>query len=70
MMRKIWIYSLEVIQCIRSSYCIDNLFIIYLFLKRNSIKRNYVGKFDITCGMFSNVIINNIISLVLRDIIA
>ena len=63
MMRKIWEFSQAVIQCVRSSYCIDNLFIIYLFLKRNSILNgNYAGTFDISCSMFSNVI-----SLVLRD---
>ena len=35
----------------------DTLFIIYLLLKRNSIfKRNYAVTFDVSCGMFSNVI--------------
>ena len=36
---------------------------IYLF----RLKRNYVGTFDVSCGMFSNVTISNFISLVLRD---
>ena len=55
-MHKIWKYPQDVIQCIRSRYCIDNLFIIYSFLKRNSIfKRNYGGTFDVSCIMFSNV---------------
>ena len=46
------------------SYCIDNLFIIYRFPKRNSplFKRNYAGTFDVSDDMFSNVI-----GLVLRD---
>ena len=61
MMRKIWKYPQDVIQCVsRSSYCIDNSFIMYLFFKRNSIT------FDVSCGMLSNVIICNVISLVLR----
>ena len=63
MMRKIWKYQRDVIQCVRSSFCIDNLFIIHLFLKRNSVlKGNYAGIFDFSCGMFSNVI-----SLVLKQ---
>ena len=52
MMRKIWKYLRYVIQCVRSSCCINNLFIKYLFLKRNSIfKRNYAVTFDVSCGM-------------------
>ena len=51
------------IECVISRYCIDNLFIIYLFLNRNFIfKRNYSGTFDVSCDTFSNVI-----SLVLKD---
>ena len=39
------------------------VFIMYLFFKRNSIfKHNYARTFDVSCGMFSNVI-----SLILRD---
>ena len=47
-----------------SSNCIGNLFIIYLFL----FKRNYPGTFVISRNFFSNVIINNFISLVRREI--
>ena len=50
---------LAVIQCVKSNYCIDDLFIIhlYLFLKKNSVfKYNYAGKFDVSCGLFSNFI--------------
>ena len=63
MMREIWKYPRDVIQYVKSSYCIDNLFIIYLFLKRNSI----LNIINVSCGIFSKVIISNIISLVLRD---
>ena len=35
--------------------------------KKFHFKRNYVGKLDISCGMFSNDIISNVISLVLKD---
>ena len=50
------------IQCVSSIYCIGKLFIIYLSLKRNpNFKHNYSGTFDVSCGMFSNVI-----SLMLR----
>ena len=50
-------------QCVRSSNCVDNLFIIYLFLKRNPIsRRNYAGTLDVSFDTF-----NNAISLVLRD---
>ena len=66
-MHKIWKYKRDVIQCVRSSYCIDNLFIIYLFLKYSIFKRNYLETYDVSCSMFSNVIISNIISLILRD---
>ena len=63
MMRKIWKYPRDVIQCIRASYCIDNLSIIYLFFKRFSVfKCNYGGTFDVSWVMFSNVF-----SLVVRD---
>ena len=31
------------------------------------MKCNYVGTFDISCSMFGNVIISNVISLVLND---
>ena len=56
-------------QCIRSSYCIDNFFYYIPFPpKKIHFKRNYVGTFDdVSCGMFSNFIISNIISLVLSD---
>ena len=64
MMPKMCKYPQDVIRCVRSSYYIDKLLIIYLFLKRNSISN---GTFDISCGMFSNVIISNVINLVLRD---
>ena len=38
-------------------YCIDKLFIIYIFVKRNSVfKRNYAEMFDVSCGTYSNVI--------------
>ena len=58
-------YPLDVIQCVRSSYCVDNSFIIILFPKRNSIfKRNYAKIFDVSYGRFSNDI-SNIISLVI-----
>ena len=51
------LYTQDVIQCIRSSNCIDNLVIIYIFLKRNSFcKRHYAGTFDVSCGMFNDVI--------------
>ena len=51
------------IQCDRSSYCTDNLFIIYLFPQKEYLfKSNYAGTSDDSCGMFSDVI-----SLVLRD---
>ena len=41
---------------------------LYTFsLKEFHFKRNYVRTFDISCGMFSNVIISDIISLVLID---
>ena len=67
-MPKIQKYPRDVIERFKSSYSIDNLFIIYLLLKRNSIfKRYYAATFDISRGMFSNGIINNVISLVLRD---
>ena len=33
-MPKIWKYPQDVIQCVRSSYCIGNLFIIYISLKK------------------------------------
>ena len=37
--------------------CIDYLYSIYIFLKKLSIfKRHYAGTFDVSCGMFSNVI--------------
>ena len=36
-MLKIWKYPQDMIQCVRSSYCIDNLLIIYIFRKRNTI---------------------------------
>ena len=66
-MHKIWKYPRDMIQYIRSSSCI-NLFSINIFFKRSSIfKRNYAGTFDVPCGMFCNVIINNVISFVLRD---
>ena len=43
-------------QCIKLSYCIDNLFIMYLFIKRNSnFKCYYLGTFGVSCSMFSNV---------------
>ena len=38
---------------------IELLYIIYL--------RNYMGTFDVSCCMFSNVIFSNVIRLVLRD---
>ena len=45
-----------------------NLFIIYNFLKKKfHFERKYAGTFDVSCGMFSYVIISNVISLVLRD---
>ena len=41
------------VQCVRSRYCIDNLFIIYIHLKRKSIcKCNYAATFDVTCLVF------------------
>ena len=49
------------IQCVGASYCIYNLFIIYLLLKKH-YKRYYAGTFDVPYGMF-----NNAISLVLGD---
>ena len=51
-MRKIQKYPRDVIHCVRSSYCIDNLLIKQL---------NCAGTFD-ACDMYSNVI-----SLVSRD---
>ena len=51
------------IQYVSSIYCVDNLFIVYLSLKRNpNFKHNFLGTFGISCGMFSNVI-----SLMLKD---
>ena len=51
------------IQCVRSSNCIENVFITYFFLKRNfSSKRNHAGTFAFSGDMFSNVI-----NLALRD---
>ena len=67
MMCKIWKYPRDMIPCIRSSYCIDNLVIIYLFLKKIHFKHNYAGTFDISCGMFTNVVISNVNSLVLTN---
>ena len=65
MMRKNWEYPREEIQCVRSSYCIDNWFVIYFFVERNSIvERNYAGTFDVSCGMFSNVNISDVNDLV------
>ena len=67
-MGKIWKYPHGMIQCIRSRYCIDNLFITYLFLKRNSIfKSNYVGTFHVSFCMLTNIIPSNVISLLLSD---
>ena len=63
MMRKIWKYVQDAIQCVRLSYCIDNVFSEKEFL----FKSNYAGTFDISCGMFSSLIISDVISLVLRD---
>ena len=45
----------------RRVYSADNSYIfnyyLYLFLKRNSVfKYNYAGKFDVSCGLFSNFI--------------
>ena len=40
------------------------MFIIYVYPK-NSI--NSGGTFDVSCGMFCNVIISNVISQVLKD---
>ena len=34
MMRKIWKYPRDVIQCVRLSYCSDNIFIIYIFSQK------------------------------------
>ena len=51
-------------QYVRTSYCIDNLFIIYIFRKRNSILNittREAGAYDF-CGMSRNVI-----SLIFRD---
>ena len=63
LMHKFWKYPRDMIQCSRSSYCIDNLFITYLFPKKTStFKCNYVGTFGFFCSIFSNVI-----SLVLMD---
>ena len=51
------------IQCVRSSSCNDDLFNIYIFLKRNSIL-NVITREHLTflAGMFTNVV-----SLILRD---
>ena len=63
MMRKVWKYPRDVIQYVRSSYYIDNLFIIYPFLKLNStFKRNNAEVLNAYCG-----IIRYVTSLVLRD---
>ena len=65
---KIWKYPLDVIQCVRSSYYIDNLFIIYLFLKRNSILNIITREhliFLVAYLVTSSLV--NIISLVLND---
>ena len=35
--------------------------------KKLHFKRNYVGTSDVSCGMFRNVIISKVISLVLRN---
>ena len=67
MMCKIEKYPQDMIQCIRSSFCIANFCIIYPFLKRISmVKCNYAGTVDISCGILSNVILFSP-SLVLRE---
>ena len=38
-----------------------------MVIERLSHVCNYAGTFDVSCGMFSNIIICNIHSLVLRD---
>ena len=56
MMRYIKKYPRDVIQCVRSTYCIDNLFIVYIYLKRNSIfKRYYAAFFDVSGSIISTV---------------
>ena len=61
MMHKFWKYLRDVVQCIRSSYCIDKL--LYLFLQRNStFKHTHMGAFNVSCGMCSNFV-----SLILKD---
>ena len=55
-MRKVWKCPRDVIQqCVRSSYCSDNLFIINLFCKRNTVLKKLHKNFDISCIMFSKV---------------
>ena len=64
-MRQIWKYTRDVVQCARSSYCIDYLFII--LQKKIHFKYNFAETFAVSCGMLSNVIISNVISLFLRN---
>ena len=67
-MHKIWKYPQDMIQCVRLSHCIY-ICLLYTFTSKEIpfLKVIMWGTFDISCAIFSNVIISNIISLVLRD---
>ena len=53
-MRKIWKYPRDVIQCVRSSFCIDNLVIVYFLQKKfhHSNKLHNMHEFHKLCTKF------------------